>query len=148
MMWPGFEALPGFLAKMEYMSAGDLENGIWQEATSQPHNFFEWLAHSDADTGSSFHGAMSMLAADKADWTTLYPAHTLLENLAEDKTVLVDVGGGYGSDITRFRNRFLSLPPGSLILQDTPLCLDSIDVHQDIKTMAYDFFQPQPVKGV
>lgn len=136
--------MPTFLAKRNYKDTGTLTDCAWQIAKPGFSTFFDWISQIDA---AYFHGTMSMMAASKVDWTSFYPAHKLVENVKKDKAIVVDVGGGAGKDLEHFRRRFPEAAPGSLILQDTAQCIQNTRLHQTIKPMEYDFFQPQPIKG-
>lgn len=63
---------------------------------------------------------------------------------------LVDVGGNKGHDLKKLRQKFDAHLPGPLILQDLPTVLESIgsDDADGLTRMAYNFWDPQPVKGV
>ncbi|WPH01525.1 Hypothetical protein R9X50_00437100 [Acrodontium crateriforme] len=64
-----------------------------------------------------------------------------------DAVLLVDVAGGRGHDISRFKQDCSQLP-GRLVLQDLPETLRAIDPKlEHVEVMEYDFFNPQPIKG-
>ncbi|KAF2878030.1 O-methyltransferase-domain-containing protein [Massariosphaeria phaeospora] len=63
-----------------------------------------------------------------------------------DQPVFVDVGGGTGQQCTTIKEKCPNLP-GRVILQDLPAVIAEAKVPDDIETMAYDFFTPQPIKG-
>ena len=66
-----------------------------------------------------------------------------------DAVLLVDIGGGWGHDLQSFRKAHPDIR-GRLILEDLPIIIDRVDKEtcpEDIETMEYDFFTPQPVKG-
>lgn len=70
-------------------------------------------------------------------------------SLREDPgaALMVDVGGGPGQELARFKERYPDLP-GRFVLQDLPLTLNRIESLPDgIEAMEYDFFTSQPVKG-
>lgn len=64
----------------------------------------------------------------------------------EGAVLLVDVGGGIGADMERFRKRYPDMP-GKVIVQDLPDVINSTKMPQGVEGMAHDFFTPQPVKG-
>lgn len=68
-----------------------------------------------------------------------------------DEVFMVDVGGGSGIDFTKIlAHHPKEILPGSLILQDLPLQIDSIPagfLPSTVQTMGHDFFTPQPIKG-
>lgn len=102
-----------------------------------------------------FDSYMTAHRAALADWTTIYPVKERLAkglNPADDESVLiVDIGGGWGQDLTNFHTNHSDLP-GKLVLQDLPEGLPSGKTEADLKDkgiqlMPYDFFTPQPIQG-
>ncbi|PLB49692.1 putative O-methyltransferase [Aspergillus steynii IBT 23096] len=82
-------------------------------------------------------------------WFEMYPAAEKLGNVRSqaDSVLLVDVGGGPGQEMARFRQRHPEIA-GRIILQDLPLTLNRIEqVPEGIEPMEHDFFTPQPVHG-
>ena len=90
---------------------------------------------------------MAEMNMKKPDWTFVYPVQQLTHQTKEGRVLLIDIGGGTGRDIEKFRKKIAEVAPGSLILQETRSCLENTKVHSDIKTMEHDFFKPQPIKG-
>jgi hypothetical protein len=70
----------------------------------------------------------------------------ILDGFVDGDVLIVDVGGGYGHDLQKSCDLF----PGSYrtILQDMPETIEGAAVRDQIKVMAYNFFDPQPVKGM
>ncbi|KAL8842741.1 MAG: hypothetical protein Q9170_000397 [Blastenia crenularia] len=60
--------------------------------------------------------------------------------------LFVDVGGGRGQMCRVFRNKFPETP-GRVVFQDLPNTISSAEPVAGIEGMAYDFFEPQPIKG-
>lgn len=82
-------------------------------------------------------------------WLDIYPA---AERIAQstsitcDDVLIVDVGGGKGHDLLRFRERFPSVS-GKLVCQDLPQTFSSMDLQpESIVMMEHDFFTEQPIK--
>ena len=103
------------------------------------------------DRGSSFNVFMAGQRRGRANWLDVYPfEQQMLSDCRNesDAVLLVDVAGGRGHDLNDFRARHLKIP-GRLILEDLPEVLSQIDPEwrEDIETVAYDFFTPQPIKG-
>lgn len=92
------------------------------------------------------------------DWFELYPVgrelgHTTAEvgpglKVGKDDVLFVDVAGGRGHDVTKFRKSFPHLP-GRCILQDLPGTIAEVKQAppERVELMEYDFFTPQPLKG-
>lgn len=83
-------------------------------------------------------------------WFEIYPAAQKLANARSqaDSVLLVDVGGGPGQEMARFRQRYPGVS-GRIVLQDLPLTLNRLEkVPEGIEPMEYNFFTPQPVQGM
>ena len=146
-MLPAFAALPTSLAQMKYTDTlGDSKDCAWQRHTQNPDSFFEWLNKNEAFT-AKYHDTMAEMNMGKPDWTEVFPVEQMTHQTKEGRVMLIDLGGGQGRDLEKFRKKFPDFAPGSLVLQDTRACLKSADVHPDIKKMEHDFFKPQPIKG-
>lgn len=75
-----------------------------------------------------------------------YPVQDRLGSAKSPEDVLlVDIGGGDGGDLKRFRNAFPELE-GRLVLQDLgPVVKRAADPAYE--AMEYDWMQSQPIKG-
>ncbi|KAK7968734.1 O-methyltransferase-domain-containing protein [Apiospora saccharicola] len=99
-------------------------------------------------------------------WVDIYPTHTVVNEARErpGRPMVVDVGGGKGHDLEKFRlrhhrNRGLDLaeemPAGTLVLQERPDVVEKLlaetgpRLYDDpaISLQAHDFFTPQTVQG-
>lgn len=82
-----------------------------------------------------------------AVWVDHFP---VLEELgdfaAADKTLMVDIGGGFGQQSKALRARFPDLP-GRVVVQDIAQTLCAATPAERIQFAAHDFFEPQPVQG-
>lgn len=95
---------------------------------------------------------IAMLAHTTATiWTVgIYPFEAELSKIhTEDDTVLlVDIGGGMGQ-ATRQIKQICPNIKGRMILQDREVVTSKItEVMPGIEVMGYDFFTPQPIKGL
>lgn len=64
-----------------------------------------------------------------------------------DDVLIVDVGGGQGQNLERFKSKFPQAP-GRLILEDRPRTVAEVNFSAaGMEAIPYDFFTPQPVKG-
>jgi hypothetical protein len=84
---------------------------------------------------------------DGEKWFQYFPVSSKLHVTSPTDALLVDIGGGVGHDLIAFKNANPTLP-GTLIVQDIPVVVDSIkDLPLGIQAIKHDFFNPQPVKG-
>ncbi|KAJ5604024.1 hypothetical protein N7537_006980 [Penicillium hordei] len=82
-------------------------------------------------------------------WFEIYPAKEWLPKTKcqHDQAFVVDIGGGKGEVLARFRDSYPD-HPGRLILQDLSSTFQHLDQPPDgIELMEHDFFAPQPVQG-
>jgi len=92
-------------------------------------------------------GAQSQAAA----WTVgIFPFELELSQIKtdDDTVLLVDIGGGKGH-VTKQIKALVGDVKGKIILQERPEVIAEIsDPLNGIEVMEYDFFTPQPIKGV
>lgn len=85
------------------------------------------------------------------NWTVgIFPFKDELKEVeSSDETVLVvDIGGGSGH-VTKQIMEFVKEIPGKVVLQERDELIDSIGhTIPEVSTMKYDFFTPQPIKGI
>jgi hypothetical protein len=65
----------------------------------------------------------------------------------EDTVIFVDVGSALGHQSIALRERYPNLP-GRVIIQDMPQVINMVQPRHGIEPQVYDFFTPQPVKGM
>ncbi|KAL8951243.1 MAG: hypothetical protein Q9222_002771 [Ikaeria aurantiellina] len=108
------------------------------------------LLEKNAEQKQCFDDYMrSRRLADAPQWFNIYPAATKFGDAHKntDAVLLVDIGGGPGQELERFRANNPDIP-GRCVLQDLPLTLRRIDkMPEGIEAMEHDFFTPQPIKG-
>lgn len=83
-------------------------------------------------------------------WFEVFPVKTKLANAHKDPNAIlfVDIAGGPGQEGALFRQRNPDIP-GQCFLQELALTLNRLDHEpKDIQTMEYNFFEPQPLKGI
>lgn len=108
------------------------------------------LLEKNPEQKQAFDDYMAARRVDKMpQWFEIYPSAEKLSNVRDEPgaVLMVDVGGGPGQELARFKNRHPNMS-GRMILQDLPLTLQRIEKLPDgIEPMEYDFFTPQPIKG-
>ncbi|KAJ5279539.1 O-methyltransferase [Penicillium angulare] len=124
-----------FLEARDYRSPDDAYETPFQLAYRTKLHYFEWLAQNQQhafNTGEQ--------------WYDLYPFEERLGKDA-DRVLLVDIGGGKGHDIARFKEK-MNLA-GRLIVQDPPEVISDIQppLAQGIEALTYSWFDVQPVEG-
>ena len=143
--------LPGYLARTSYKEPLDPNRGNYADCDEKGLDFFARCKADPPYQASFINGIMAGLATHKVDWTEIYDTKALVDdfNKSGGEVCVVDIGGAHGIDIMRMLSRHPSLPEGALYLQDLPdvVAMASSKVDPKIKTMSYDFFTPQPVKG-
>lgn len=69
----------------------------------------------------------------------------------DDRTLLVDIGGGIGSRLMDILTNYRTLLPGRAVLQDLPDVIRAARANTrlsgDVKLMEHDFYCLQPVQG-
>jgi hypothetical protein len=125
------------------------------------HGMSVWeLFRSDPEVLADFSAYLSGRREDMVGyWFDIWPAKEKIVSMladpsddsAEDRALVVDVGGNVGYDLQAFQGRFPDLKgKGRLVLQDLPENIKNAKILLDgtgIEAMEYDFFTPQPVKG-
>lgn len=114
-------------------------------------SMFEWL-QTQPEKLAVFGATMAAANALKttgvvATLSRLFPFETCnyVAN-SESKVLLVDVGGGKGDLIERFRRQRSDLV-GRMIVQDLPKVIEGRQAIEGVELMVHDFFTPQPIKG-
>ncbi len=142
--------MPEFLAITKYKNPEDGRKGIFQHAHNTQSHVFEWT-HQDPKRLNAFNTFMVGHRQLRPVWFNSFPTDDILFHGPEvdrDAALIVDIAGGGGYDHEAFRLRFPHAR-GRLILQDLPVVIDGLtDLHKDIMPMKYDFFTPQPIKGM
>lgn len=146
MYGPGFFNLPKFLASTNYRNPNDVRHSNWQHLHGDYEDSLQW-ATKDAETSRMFQAVMEYYSASKPFLTALFPVGELFQKAKKDRAVFVDVGGGAGHDIEKIRAGFNAFP-GSCVLLDLPEVIESARVTPPVTKMPYDFFTPQPIKGI
>ncbi|KAJ5104578.1 O-methyltransferase [Penicillium alfredii] len=136
-----------FLESRDYKSPDDAYDTPFQQAYGTKLHHFEWLAQ-NPDEQHAFNTVMETAnrAVEGEQWYDFYPWDERLGKDA-DRVLVVDIGGGKGHDIARFKEK--KNPAGRLIVQDLPEVIQDIQppLAQGIEAQGYSMFDAQPVKG-
>lgn len=106
-------------------------------------SLWAWL-HQHPDYASYFRRFQRISANNKFSFTLI---GELDKNWPADRVVFVDVGGGNGQQCVAFKETFPNVT-GRVILQDLPAVIAEAKLPEGIEAMKYDFFTPQPIKGM
>lgn len=136
-------------------SPTNVKDTAWQIAFNTDQEPFTWLN----DHPKNLQAAVTFMSSQRADqvgWIeddTVFPSRDFelsKEDVANDRVLMIDVGGGMGHQCIAVRSQRPDLQ-GRIILQDLPHTIALIDKNQlealKIEAMAHDFTTPQPVKG-
>lgn len=150
---PTLLAVPEYLSQIQYRSPSDKDHNALQLGLRTSDHMFKYF-ESHPETAKYFNDHMMGYGASRAKWVDrgCVPVDEVLGNGAgrnETDVMLVDIGGGSGHDLELFRQRYPDIP-GRLILQDLPMVIQDYKdgLNKGIEAMEYDFFTPQPVKGM
>ena len=134
------------MKQTSYSNPSSISETNWEAFRGPGNGFFAEMA-TDPSKTKTFQEAMSAYTKFKMFWVDFYPTQNLIQDARPNRAILVDVGGGEGNDMRRFREKHTDLPAGSLVLQDLPLVIGMVLVEEPVEVMDYDFFTPQPIKG-
>lgn len=143
------ERFPQWLKKRGYKSTGAIDDNAFTETYRVP--IWEWY-EKNPEAHAIFNSAMSIQESFPKEMRPQYPFKKATGEVGADPNAvtLVDIGGGFGQAIKNIRKEYPGLK-GRFILQDLPKTIDQIDATQakedGFELHAYDFFNPQPIKG-
>lgn len=143
---------PEFLAKTNYRKPLDDKNSCYIDAFPEKKSFFERCSANPVHQ-ESFSSFMDLWAKQKRPWPQFYDTKSLLEgaDLSDGSAFVVDVGGHHGIDLLRVLEKHPDIPAGSLVLEDLPEVVASVNLTTDkIKIVGHNLFEPntvQPVRG-
>ena len=134
-----------------YQNPRNTSIGPYQYGHQTPDDFWTMISKRPA-MGIAFGNYLAGRKSDRLTWMDhgFYPVEEhLVEGVSGegDAVLLVDVGGGIGTNLQEFHGKYPGLH-GQLILQDKPEVIkEATGLDQSIRTMAHDIFMEQPVKG-
>lgn len=67
---------------------------------------------------------MGISRMGQVDWFDFYPVEEKLKVASPSSTVIVDIGGGMGHDVTAFHKRFPHVP-GKVVFEDLPSVVEA-----------------------
>ncbi|OKL55302.1 hypothetical protein UA08_09459 [Talaromyces atroroseus] len=144
--------LPEFFRSTGYRNPDDATAGPFQFAYETSQHWFQWVSDRPA-VCQQFNHHMSAYHQGRPSWMDheFYPVENDLLNLVKpgpNTVLLVDIGGGFGHDLQKFRQKHPSAP-GRLIVQDKADVIRQGPIElEKVEFMAHDFFTEQPIKGL
>lgn len=110
-----------------------------------PLSFYEYAAQHDSVM--RYAGQyMNCWHEGLGTWLDVYPLEAEWSGSTTTEVLFVDVGGGFGQQCRALRQLFPHVA-GEVILQDLPNTLASAGEIPAVRSMAHDFFTPQPVQS-
>lgn len=144
-----FNTLPKWLAENSYKQPQDNKNLAFNLCKNTDLHFFEWLSQRPRHQ-HAFNEYMSFQRVGQQIWLDVFPFEKYVPDFGttnNQRTVFVDVGGGYGHQCREALKRFPWLE-GRIVLQDTHgAAIDSAKSIHGLKVVHHNFTKPQPVKG-
>ena len=143
--------LPKYFNDTQYRNPEDSRRGPFQFAHETDLENFEFNMQ-NPELFARFNNYMAGYAEGRPSWMwgDFYPVgERLIKGSSQSvfDVLLVDVGGGRGHDLAKFKETFDDVS-GRLVLQDLPDVVNNIqDLDPKIEQMAHDFTTPQPVLG-
>lgn len=153
-MLPVHVKAPQYFAERSYKNPTDITDGPLQYAYNMKGTpLFGWLQQNPV-IGKRFGNMMTAWLIDRPMWIDpgFYPVQErLIQGMKKDQpdtVFLVDMGGGQGHDLERFKAKLPNVA-GRLILQDLPEVIDraKANLSPGIEATVHDFNTTQPVRG-
>ena len=145
--------LPDYLASFNYRNPNDRHNSFFGFAHKTDLNMYEWLqAHPEQmKIFNDFQTANAELNEESVQRilaSLLDNPGTNADQSEQDynKVLFVDIGGGRGEALRKFRRNHPELR-GRVIIEDLPKVIEGQEVEEGVEAIAHDFFTPQPVTG-
>jgi hypothetical protein len=140
-------SMPDYFASISYKNPNDANTGPFSYAYNcMGSSFFDYLAKPENErVAQAFNETMALQkSGEETTFVESYPATERLSISDPSRVLFVDVGGGVGHQLLKFRSRFTTLP-GRLVLEDLANVVSAaVDLPQDVEKVGHDFFTPQP----
>ena len=144
--------LPEYLRSTSYQNPVNHSKTLFNYALGTPLSMFAWLK-TQPDMLTTFGATMAASTTLKTKGVLLTLSRLFPLNQdstdrhdAKSRVLLVDIGGGKGSLMEKFRIQRSDLK-GRVILQDLPEVVKNRAPAHGVEYMVHDFFTPQPVQG-
>lgn len=115
----------------------------FQLAFETEKNYWDYVEEEDPECGLRFSKAMRAVTVNKlGDVPKLYP----FSKIVDDGGLIVDVGGGMGQVAQSILSHWPRL--GLKCVVQDKFASKNVSTHPNLEMQSYDFFSPQPVKGM
>lgn len=144
--------IPQKLAETNYVNPANPSDTVFQSVYNTKDSIFEFV-QKHPDMLRKFNTFMVLQHQGRIPWYDVYPIEEKLASGPQDpnRVILIDVGGGWGSQLFAARQRFPELK-GRMILQDLPQATERVhylpDFTYQFEVQSHNFFKEQPVKGI
>ena len=145
--------LPDYLASLNYRNPNDRHSSFFGFAHQTDLNMYEWLqAHPEQmrifNDFQTANAQMNEGGVRRILESLLVSGDNIGTNAGQDnnKVLFVDVGGGRGEALRKFRRNHPELR-GRIIIEDLPKVIEGQAVEDGVEAIAHDFFTPQPITG-
>jgi demethylsterigmatocystin 6-O-methyltransferase len=140
---PAYQALPDFLKDTKFTTPPGTKCA-WQKSVNTELDWFPYYKQYPEKLGY-FQKLMSV--PRDGDWLDVVQFAEAASAVTQDRALFVDIGGNIGHQSKRLRSRYPNLA-GRVIVQDLPETINALPPFSGIEFMSYDFFTPQPIKGM
>ncbi len=148
--------LPEYLASLNYHDPQDPAHSLFHYALETKMNMFQWLQTQpeQLDMFSAYNAAATRIQEpslkatisalfNKTETTTEFKQDRKMES---EPVLFVDIGAGRGLALNAVRKDRPNLT-GRMIAQDLPEVIKGRVEADGVENMAYNFLEPQPIKG-
>jgi hypothetical protein len=139
---------PQFFREKGHKNVEDATDTPFKYTYQTELEYFPWLENHPSAL-QDFAKWMSSKDTVSRGWLDWFPVEERIladATVADQEALIVDVGGGKGHDLRRFKTRFPKVQ-GKLVLQDLPAMVPQASSQDPFEIMPHDFFTPQPIKG-
>ncbi|KAF2151155.1 S-adenosyl-L-methionine-dependent methyltransferase [Myriangium duriaei CBS 260.36] len=137
---------PTFLKERGYKDVDDSKDCPFPTAHGSDLLTFDFLAQKHPKAFEHFHQFMVVHRWGMPTWLDTYPYKQAAEGLDPERVFFVDIGGGFGHQSVALRKMLPDLT-SRIVVQDLAATLKDAPEHAGVEMMAYDFFEPQQIKG-
>lgn len=142
---------PEFFRQNNNKFPDSVKNTPFQLGFGTDLTYFAWLGQ-NPDLARDFQQWMTLKQSASPNWIDWFDVQGCIidgtETQSSSSVLLVDVGGGEGSHVKQFQEKFPGAS-GRLILQDLPHVISGIENPPiNVELESHDFFTPQSIQGI